>query len=182
MVNGQMNQATGGAPDSAVAFTAGEGTNNLEVHDTNGNLDTTSGNWSIQGIAEHHQNKGDIPNLPNNEGPIENASNSIEKNNSVSMETTATHMQNQPAAHVDGSKTQPNAAALATASINKAAITEEKFGKNGVREFNKIIHLMTDDLNNGEKLADAYDLARDTNIAHLSKHGAQSSWIEEKAA
>ena len=181
MGNNQTSQSASLEPVNGIYFTDGEGSNDIETHENNDNLDINSGEWLSQPAEAQIRAIGN---------KTYSSSNSIADNtNFEPSQAEATPLagpkayeQSQPGHSSNYHDMHPNDTEAATTSIEEAPIVEKKFGKAGVEEVRKIIHLMTEDLNSGEKLADGYDVARNTNILHLSKYGAQSAWTEDKSA
>ena len=182
MVNGQSRQSNNGNFGNITPFTAGEGTNDLNVHDKNMNLDTSSGNWGDQGINKRRQDVDNIIRFPGYKESSKYANRSEQSNVTPIEEESST--QAESVVQMNNPKAQVNDNKPATDPADEfAATAKDKPGKNEIIKVSKIVHLMTDDLNNGEKLADGYDEARGTTKTYLStKHGSGSNWKEQKAA
>lgn len=181
MGNNQTSQSTGLEPDRITYFTEGEGSNNTESHEKNGNLDTSSGEWLSQPAEAQIRAIGNKTYSSSNT-TANNINADPSQAEAAPLAALQAYEQSQPSHPSSHHDVRSNAAEAVAAPIEKTPIVEKKFGEAGVKEVRKIIHLMTEDPNNGEKLADGYDVARDTNILHLSKYGAQSVWTEDKAA
>lgn len=182
MVNGQSRQSNNGNFGNITPFTAGEGTNDLNVHDKNMNLDTSSGDWGDQGINKRRQDVDNIIRFPGYKESSKYANRS-EQGNVAPLEEEPS-LQTESIVQMNNSKAQANDNKPATDSADEpTAAAKDKPSKNEIIEVDKIKHLMTDDLNNGEKLADGYDEARGTSKIYLDeKHGSDSNWKEQKAA
>ena len=181
MSNNQTSQSTGLEPDRITYFTEGEGSSNIEPHEDSGNLDTSSGEWLSQPAEAQIRAIGNKTYSSSNT-TADNINADPSQAEAATLAALQAHEQSQPSHPSNHHDMHPNVVEAAAASIEKTPIVEKKFGEAGVKEVRKIIHLMTEDPDNGEKLADGYDVARDTNILHLSKYGAQSVWTEGKGA
>ena len=181
MSNNQTSQSTGLEPDRITYFTEGEGSSNIEPHEDSGNLDTSSGEWLSQPAEAQIRAIGNKTYSSSNT-TADNINADPSQAEAAPLAALQAHEQSQPSHPSNHHDMHPNVVEAAAASIEKTPIVEKKFGEAGVKEVRKIIHLMTEDPDNGEKLADGYDVARDTNILHLSKYGAQSVWTEGKGA
>lgn len=181
MGNNQTSQSASLEPDRITYFTEGEGSSNTESHEKNGNLDTSSGEWLSQPAEAQIRAIGNKTYSSSNT-TANNINDDPSQAEAAPLAALQTYEQSQPSHPSSHYDIRSNATEAVAAPIEKTPIVEKKFGEAGVKEVRKIIHLMTEEPNNGEKLADGYDVARDTNILHLSKYGAQSVWTEGKVA
>lgn len=180
-----MDNSQKGQPskiDNLTFFTAGDGSNDLNRHRDKENLDLSGDIWTGRDVSERLQSMGNTAFSSNSEPVANTNSPSPEQGGNIPLETPRTRSQEQFSHDSSQQNFQPSPTELAVDSINRAPIVDKKFSDAGVKEVGKIIHLMTEDPNSGEKLADGYDIARNTNIMHLSKYGAQSAWMEDKTA
>ena len=131
MVNGQSGQSNNGNFGNITPFTAGEGTNDLNVHDKNMNLDTSSGDWSDQGINKRRQDLDNIIRFPGYKESSEYANRS-EQGNVAPVEEESS-LQAESVVQMNNPKAQVNDNKPATDSADEfVATAKDKPGKNEI--------------------------------------------------